>query len=117
MNLSAYDIYNSWGSGPELLECQIIQINGHLAEPIEANIECIANQKLVCPKQFIKVCHICYPFIWHARFIFRFRFPFPLTFLSVRCVLSAIQFTVNQVEMKFTRVILKQFASALANKR
>lgn len=115
INLSAYDIYNNRGSGYALLECRIIQINCHLAEPIEANIECIANQKLVWPKQFIKVCHICYPFIWHARFIFRFRLRFP--FLSVRCVLSAIQFTVNQVEMKFTRVILKQFASALANKR
>lgn len=29
--------------------------------------------------------------------------------------LPTIQFTVNQVEMKFTRVILQQFASALTN--
>lgn len=49
--------------------------------------------------QFVNVHNICFFPSEKAQFIW----------------MPTIQFTVNQVEMKFTRVIRQQFASALTN--
>lgn len=58
---------------------------------------------ILSPNQFINVGKIFSSFLGQVQFIC------PIS------VLHAIQFTVNQVEMKFTRIILKQFARALTN--